>query len=241
MALAYEGVSEAEGGRSDQGGARGSGASARRAEARAGGRAAGGSRGSVAHRERRTHCRALSPACRGAGLPGFQPRRSRGLTNGYNHTQGRGRGFSASPGPTRRARDALVDRRLLARPLRRRSGGRAPSRSARAGDACRPPELRTVDTTTIHSSPPKWLVELTATQARPERALADLAPNYPLPEGFASVNVPIITGAFAGYQTRNSAVPSSAALLDAVASSNVCQSFRAARRADPDGRAGWPR
>ncbi len=58
-------------------------------------------------------------------------------------------------------------------------------------------------------APPKWLIDEFATYPRPGRILAELAPNFPLPTGCQSVNVPLLTtGTSTNWQGNdNSATP----------------------------------
>jgi HK97 family phage major capsid protein len=72
-------------------------------------------------------------------------------------------------------------------------------------------------------APPIWLNEKFATAARPGRILANLAPNFPLPPGAQSVNVPrMTTGNVAQWQGNdNSAVPEQDVVSAATASEVV--------------------
>ncbi len=71
-------------------------------------------------------------------------------------------------------------------------------------------------------APPVWIVEQFAHQPTPERCLAKLAPNFELPEGAQSVNIPAWSaGAEAAPSQLNAAAPSTATLDSAVSSAVV--------------------
>ena len=70
-------------------------------------------------------------------------------------------------------------------------------------------------------APPAWLNEFFATYPRPERVLARLAPNFHLPMGVQSVNLPVLTtGTLSGGEPLDDASPDSA-IVDSQATSQV--------------------
>jgi HK97 family phage major capsid protein len=71
----------------------------------------------------------------------------------------------------------------------------------------RPPERRAP--TASYAAPPLWLIDYFATAPRPGRVLADLAPNFDLPEGVFSVNLPRETQA-----TSEGVEPLAAGVID---------------------------
>jgi hypothetical protein len=117
---------------------------------------------------------------------------------------------------TRHGREITIEMRArTGRATERRRGDALPTASFER----RAPNLS--ETQGAEFTPPLWLVELTASSPRPQRTIADLVPSFPLPEGVASVNIPIITtGAVAQPATPTAAMPA-VDLTDGVTSSRV--------------------
>jgi HK97 family phage major capsid protein len=70
--------------------------------------------------------------------------------------------------------------------------------------------------------PPAWLIEDFAVRRRPERVLADLARQFPLPTGAQTVNVPILSTGTAAAQQQPLEADSDQDIIDAATSSPVC-------------------
>jgi hypothetical protein len=80
-------------------------------------------------------------------------------------------------------------------------------------------ELETRAPTASFAAPPLWLIDYFATADRAERVLADLAPNFFLPQGVFSVNLPGETQASSvGEQQLGTSVPSTDATDQAISS-----------------------
>jgi HK97 family phage major capsid protein len=70
-------------------------------------------------------------------------------------------------------------------------------------------------------APPLWLIGQTANVPQPGRVLADLIPNFPLPEGVSSVNVPVLTTGMTTAPAADDGNASDVDVTDSVSSSAV--------------------
>ena len=70
-------------------------------------------------------------------------------------------------------------------------------------------------------APPLWLISQFANVPLPGRVLADLIPNFPLPTGVQSVNVPVLTTATTTATVADDSAASDVDITDAVTSSPV--------------------